>query len=201
MKKIRNAQRYTNFPIPSTRTSKVTIPEVESSALDDYKSYPMPELLWKNLLVFFRNQGKARTLGTNTCFEIKPATADELSLFPTGLSNDDLREYFFKKLSSQRKMTGGWDYRERSIQSLPTSGASMYKPSLCFDPKDMAKLSVRTLFTKDTIQALNQVSHDISIDVHLLQLIMKMQGERSCLLIPNPLDSNFPWCPIDKPKQ
>ena len=30
---------------------------------------------------------------------------------------------------------------------------------------------------------------------------MKIQGERSCLLIPNPSDSNFPWCPIDKPKQ
>ena len=31
--------------------------------------------------------------------------------------------------------------------------------------------------------------------------IMKIQGERSCLLIPNPSDSHFPWCPIDKPKQ
>ena len=31
--------------------------------------------------------------------------------------------------------------------------------------------------------------------------IMKMQGKRSCLLIPNPSDSHFPWCPIDKPKQ
>ena len=176
MKKMRNAQRYTNFPIPSTRTSKVTIPEVESSALDDYKSYPMPELLWKNLLVFFRNQGKARTLGTNTCFEIKPATADELSLFPTGLSNDDLREYFFKKISSQRKMTGGWDYRERNITSAPTSGASMFEPALFYDPEDIEELSVRTLFTKDTIQALNQVCHDISIDVHLLQLYYENTG-------------------------
>ena len=166
MKKIRNTQRYTNFPIPSTRKSKVTIPEVESSALDDYKSYPMPELLWEKFISVFQESRK-RTVGTNTCFEIKPATADELSFFPSGLSNDDLRKYFFKKISSQRKMTGGWDYRERSINSVTTSGASMYKPSLCYDPKDMAKLSVRTLFTKDTIQALNQVCHDIPIN-HLL---------------------------------
>ena len=121
-------------------------------------------------------KSRKNTLGTTTCFEIIPATEDELSLFPTGLSNDDLREYLFQKMSSQRKMTGGWDYRERSIKSVPTSGASMYKPSLCFDPKDMAKLSVRTLFTKDTIQALNQVCHDISIDVHLLQLYYENAG-------------------------
>ena len=30
---------------------------------------------------------------------------------------------------------------------------------------------------------------------------MKMQGERSCLLIPNPSATNFPWCPKDLPLQ
>ena len=68
MKKIRNTQRYTNFPIPSTRKSKVTIPEVESSALDDYKSYPMPELLWKKIISVYQESRK-NTLGTTTCFD------------------------------------------------------------------------------------------------------------------------------------
>ena len=175
MKKIRNTQRYTNFPIPSTRKSKVTIPEVKSFALDDYKSYSMPELLWKKNISVYQESRK-NTLGTITCFEIIPATEDELSLFPTGLSKDDLREYLFQKMSSRRKMTGGWDYRERSIQSVPTSGASMYKPLLCFDTEGMAKQSVRTLFTKDSIQALNQVRHEIFFDVKILHLLYKNAG-------------------------
>jgi hypothetical protein len=158
MKKIRNSQRYTNLPIPSTRHSKVPIPEVESSPLHDYKSYPMPDSLWRRLISVYK-ESRTVTGGNTTCFDVLPATEEELSLFPTGFSNHDLREFFFKKKSSTRKMDDGWDYRERSIQSEPTSGASMYKPTLCYDSQNMALLSVRTLFTSDSIQALNQVCH------------------------------------------
>ena len=163
MKKIRNTQRYTFFPILSTRSSKVPIPEVESSLLDDYKSYPMPELLWKKFRSVYQ-ETRNKPLVITPCFEILPATEDELSLFPTGLSNDSLRKYFFKKMSSQRKMTGGWDYRERTINSVTDSGASMFEQLQCYSPQGMKALSVRTLFTKATIQALNQVCHDIPIN-------------------------------------
>ena len=112
-------------------------------------------------------ESKKITLGNTKCFEIIPASEDELSLFPPGLSNDALREYLFQKLNSKRKFTGGFDFRERSIQSAPLPGASMYEPILGYDPKDMAKLSVSKLFTKDSIQAFNQVCHDIFIDVNL----------------------------------
>ena len=148
---------------------------MESSALDDYKSYPMPDYLWSKFITVYKESRKI-TLGNNTCFEIGPASEDELSLFPTGLSNDDLRKYLFHKMSSTRKMIDGWDYRERSIQSVPTSGASMYKPLLCFDTEGMAQQSVRTLFTKSSIQALNQVCHDIFIDVNILQLYYENAG-------------------------
>ena len=36
IKKVRNSQRYTNYPIPSTRSANVPIPEVEASPLHDY---------------------------------------------------------------------------------------------------------------------------------------------------------------------
>ena len=165
IKKVRNSQRYRNYPIPSTRKSKVAIPEVEASALHDYKLYPMPDYLWSKLISVYQ-ESRHNTSGNTTCFEIIPSTAEEISLFPTGLSNDDLREYLFQKMNSTRTFGGGFDYRERNIQSLPIPGASMYEPLLCYDPKDLAKLSVSKLFTKDTIQALNQVYHDRFLYVH-----------------------------------
>ena len=166
MKKVRNSQRYTNFPIPSTRKSKVTIPEVESSALDDYKSYPMPDYLWSKFINVYQ-ESKKITLGNTKCFEIIPASEDELSLFPTGLSNEVLRDYLFKKMNSTRKQEDGFDYREISIESEPLPGASMYKSLITIDAEDMQEASVRTLFTKDSTQAFNQVLHDTFIDVLL----------------------------------
>ena len=164
MEKLRNTHRYTSFPIPSTRSSKKPIPEVESSPLDIYKAYPMPELLWKKLISVY--QETRNTINT-PCFEILPATTAELSLFPTKLTNESLREFLFKKMSSQQKMIGGWDYRDRNVTSVTDSGASMFEPLQFYSPKDMKKLSVRTLFTKSTIEAFNQVSHDIPFN-HLL---------------------------------
>ena len=71
MKRIRNTQRYTSFPIPSTRSSKVPIPEVESSPLDDYKSYPMPELLWEKITSVYQ-ETRNKPLVKTPCFEILP---------------------------------------------------------------------------------------------------------------------------------
>ena len=90
-----------------------------------------------------------------------------MSLFPPGLSNDALGEYLFRKLNSKRKFTGGFDYRERSIQSAPLPGVSMYKFLMAIDAEGMEEQLVSTLFTKNSIQAFNQVSHDIFIDVNL----------------------------------
>ena len=165
MKKVRNLQRYTNFPIPSTRKSNVPIPEVEASALDDYKSYPMPDYLWRKLISVYQ-ESRHNTSGKTTCFEIIPSTAEEISLFPTGLDKDALREYFFNEMNSTTPFGGGFDYRERHIKSVPIPGASMYDPLLCFDPKQMPTLSVSKIFTKDTIEALNQVYHDRFLYVH-----------------------------------
>ena len=109
MKKSRNSQRYTNFPIPSTRKSKITIPKVESSALDDFQSYPMPDYLQSKFINVYQ-ESKKITLGNTKCFEIIPASEEELSLFPTGLSNDVLKDYLFKKMNSTRKLTDGFDY-------------------------------------------------------------------------------------------
>ena len=95
MKKVRNLQRYRNYPIPSTRKSNVTIPEVEASALHDYKSYPMPDYLWSKLISVYQ-ESRHNTSGNIACFEIISSTAEEISLFPTELSNDGLREYLFK---------------------------------------------------------------------------------------------------------
>ena len=164
MEKIRNTHRYTSFPIPSTRSSREPVPEFESSPLDSYKAYPMPELLWKKLISVY--QETRNTINT-PCFEIIPATTAELSLFPTKLTNESLREFLFKKMSSQQKMIGGWDYRDRNVTSVPDEGASMFEPLQFYSPKDMELLSVRTLFTKSTIEAFNQVFHYIHFN-HLL---------------------------------
>ena len=166
MEKLRNTHRYTSFPIPSTRSSKVPIPAVEYSPLDIYQSYPMPELLWKKFISVYQ-ETRNKDLVTTPCFEILPATEAELSLFPTDLSNDSLREFLFKKMSSERKMTGGWDYRERNVISVKESGASMFEPLQCYSPTSMELLSVRTIFTKSTIKAFNQVCHDIAFN-HLI---------------------------------
>ena len=73
IKKVRNSQRYTNFPIPSTRKSNVTIPKVESSALDAYESYPMPDYLWSKFITVYQESKKIITLENTKCFEIIPA--------------------------------------------------------------------------------------------------------------------------------
>jgi hypothetical protein len=165
MKQIRKSKRYKNFPIPSTRKSKITFPEVESSALHKYQSYPMPDFLWSKFISVYEESRTFR-VDNPTCFEVLPVTAEELSLFPTGLSNDDLRNYLFTSLRSKRKLNARWDYKERTINSEPTSGASMFNPIMDYAIKDKDKLSLPTLFTKDGIQALNQVSHFLFSYVH-----------------------------------
>ena len=165
IKKVRNSQRYKNFPIPSTRSANVPIPEVEASPLHDYKSYPMPDYLWSKLIRVYQ-ESRRNTSGKTKCFEIIPSTAEEISLFPTELDNDALRQFFFDKKNSTKPFGGGFDYRERHIQSSPIPGASMYEPLLCYKPTQLAKLSVSKIFTKDTIEELNQVYHDRLLYVH-----------------------------------
>ena len=164
-KKVRNSQRYKNFPIPSTRSVNVPITEVEASPLHDYKSYPMPDYLWSKLIRVYQ-ESRRNTSGKTKCFEIIPSTAEEISLFPTGLDNDALRKYLLQKPNCTTQFGGGFDYRERHIQSLPIPGASMYEPLLCYSPKQLPTLSVSKIFTKDTIEALNQVYHDRFLYVH-----------------------------------
>ena len=62
MEKVRNSQRYTNFSIPSTRKSKLTIPRLESSALDEFQSYPMPDDLLSKFINVYQ-ESKKITLG------------------------------------------------------------------------------------------------------------------------------------------
>ena len=166
MEKIVNAQRHTFFPIPSTRSSKATIPKIGCSALDDFKSFPMPDDLWSKLIHVY-HESKKNTSGNTKCFEIRPATEEELSLFPPKFSAEVLREFLFKKSNSTRRFNDGFDYREISIEPAPLPGASMYKPLIMIDAKDMQEASVQTLFTKDSTQAFKQVPHDILIDVLL----------------------------------
>ena len=52
----------------------------------------------------------------------------------------------------------------------------MYKSLMAIDAEEMEEQSVSTLFTKDSIQAFNQVSHDIFIVVNLQQLHYKHAG-------------------------
>ena len=165
IKKVRNVKRYSNFPIPSTRSAKVPIPEVEASPLHDYKSYPMPDYLWSKLIRVYQ-KSRLHTSVKTKCFEIIPSTAEEISLFPTGLDNDALRKYLLQKPNCTTPFGGGFDYRERHIQSLPIPGASMYEPGLGFTPKQMLTLSVSKIFTKDTIESLHQVDHDRFLYVH-----------------------------------
>ena len=155
----------TNYPIPSTRSANVPIPEVEASPLHDYKSYPMPDYLWSKLIRVYQLSRRHTSVETK-CFEIIPSTAEEISLFPTGLDNDALRKYLLQKPNSTTLFGGGFDYRERHIQSLPIPGASMYEPALGFTPKQMPTLTVSKIFTKNTIEALNQVDHDRFLYVH-----------------------------------
>ena len=125
----------------------------------------IPCQIWSKLIRVYQ-ESRRNTSGKTKCFEIIPSTAEEISLFPTGFDNDALRKYLFKKMNSTKPFEGGFDYRERHIQSLPIPGASMYEPLLCYNPKELATLSVSKIFTKDTIQALNQVYHDRFLYVH-----------------------------------
>ena len=111
-------------------------------------------------------ESRRHTSVKTKCFEIIPSTAEEISLFPTGLDNDALRKYLLQKPNSTTPFGGGFDYRERHIQSLPIPGASMYEPLLCYKPTQLAKLSVSKILSKDTIEALNQVYHDRFLYVH-----------------------------------
>ena len=85
IKKVRNVNRYSNFPIPSTRSANVQIPEVEASPLHDYKSYPMPDYLWSKLIRVYQLSRRHTSVKTK-CFEISPSTAEEISLFTTWLT-------------------------------------------------------------------------------------------------------------------